>query len=1463
MTDLCKRLIVLAAGALALGGCSLIIDDKTKCVTNDDCAGTALCVQGVCTDFSRSDAGAPIAGPDAGAPDAGPQGLVIKVSMTDAPVAGVATEVTVSVEDADGQPLTGYEGTIRFSTTDTNSTLPQAYAFTEADQGVHTFNNLILRTAKAHTVTATDVATLTAGSANVTVQGGAPATLTLTGMPLVVVAGTRNDVTVKAFDAFGNLVTSYAGTVAITSDDPKAQLPPSYAFTAADKGVHVFTGVELRGVGTRQVTATDTAKATVTGKQANIIVNPADAATLVLSGLPTAVDAGAQTNVTVTAADAFGNTAPGYKGKVHFTSNDAAATLPADYQFLTLDKGVKAFTNAVVFRTLGKASITATDTVTASITGTKGDVDVRVGGPAKLSFTQAPIAAQVGSVLSPVKVAVLDTVGNPVATATNTITLSKGKGPTGNVTGTLAVAAVAGVATFSDLKFDAPGSGYSLLAAATGLAGAESGLIDVSPCPAGYTGPVCTDCLASYHHPAGQPTTCVDFCTSPMPCTSAPAKKCVGNVSYSYAATGTCAPSASSPYYTCSYAETQTDCALTSQFCDADTGSCVASPCVTNPCPSLGPVCSADLVTLSTRSNACAPVDAHTRTCTPQVSGTTDCTVTSKACKTDQCVAVAAPGANDLLITEVMADPTGGLDADRWFEIKNLSATELNLADLIVEEASGTPKVFALPHEPQLVPAGGTYVLGGGTQAFVDATWPGAFTIAAAAGNLSIKSGTTVLESLVWDATFPHTTGAAMNLSSQLFQKGSGARAWSWCDATATLAGGSDKGSPGAANDACGIPATPALSWCSAFSLDGGTAALLPTTALGRAQGAGVTDRNLAGNDLFPFLVGEMGRGPATDADATGAGWTWIAASFDPAWAPSGSPDNARDQMKATLTFPAAGSYHWAFRFAFKDPVTGVPGAWTYCGAAGVEATPTAGTWASFAVPHTAQSTSLQINAVRAAADGTGLSLPVEGALVTYTKTAPGSFSGLDGAGFFVQTEQGGPALYVAVDPGPLNFAVGDKVSFTVTAKATTNGLVAATAITGPAETTAGNAVAGLSVDVSSAANLTSPAIYESRLVRFTGAVDGAWAESGAGAFVAAPLTTAGLPSGDANLRFRLPFSVADEKDLVKTCSVTVAGNGTPLWRDGAVSQPSVWGAADFTVSGCPAPKVVGASMLGDSATAAGKQTFVVAFDRRIDGATLLANGTQFGLDNGGVANGATASTTPREIIVTTTADLASGTTYTVTPAATLKDALVASVSGTASLAGPGSACNHSPVVISQVYGGGGNVGAAYNQDFIELHNRSNTEYSLTGHSLQYASATHTSGAWSLYAFPTGAAIPAGAYLLVAITAAGPNGSSLPTVDATATGFNLSATDGKVLFAKTNVAYTTQCPSDSLVLDLVGYGAANCQLGTATAPATSSASAVRRVGAGCVDTTQNGADFALVAPTPRNGFTVLGCSCLQ
>jgi hypothetical protein len=79
--------------------------------------------------------------------------------------------------------------------------------------------------------------------------------------------------------------------------------------------------------------------------------------------------------VIVTALDAYGNTATGYRGTIHFTTSDTKASVPANYTFTAADKGVHTFPNALspalVLKTAGTQTVRARDTVTSTITGTQ------------------------------------------------------------------------------------------------------------------------------------------------------------------------------------------------------------------------------------------------------------------------------------------------------------------------------------------------------------------------------------------------------------------------------------------------------------------------------------------------------------------------------------------------------------------------------------------------------------------------------------------------------------------------------------------------------------------------------------------------------------------------------------------------------------------------------------------------------------------------------------------------------------------------------------------------------------------------------------------------------------------------------------------------------------------------------------------------------------------------------------
>ncbi len=207
---------------------------------------------------------------------------------------------------------------------------------------------------------------------------------------------------------------------------------------------------------------------------------------------------------------------------------------------------------------------------------------------------------------------------------------------------------------------------------------------------------------------------------------------------------------------------------------------------------------------------------------------------------------------------------------------------------------------------------------------------------------------------------------------------------------------------------------------------------------------------------------------------------------------------------------------------------------------------------------------------------------------------------------------------------------------------------------------------------------------------------------------------------------------------------------------------------------------------------------------------------------------------------------------------------VLAASSAVATTHGPVAAAPSPHLVISQVYGGGGNSGAPFNADFVELFNRGTAARSVGGLSVQYTSATGTgalgASAAQLVALPDVSVPPGGSFLVAMI--AGTAGASLPTPDATGL-IALSAAAGKVALVTGTDSLgcngaNLACSVDQLarIVDLVGYGTANFAEGQ-PAPGLSNTTAAQRLDGGCTDADANATDFVAAAPAPRNSASPL------
>jgi len=186
---------------------------------------------------------------------------------------------------------------------------------------------------------------------------------------------------------------------------------------------------------------------------------------------------------------------------------------------------------------------------------------------------------------------------------------------------------------------------------------------------------------------------------------------------------------------------------------------------------------------------------------------------------------------------------------------------------------------------------------------------------------------------------------------------------------------------------------------------------------------------------------------------------------------------------------------------------------------------------------------------------------------------------------------------------------------------------------------------------------------------------------------------------------------------------------------------------------------------------------------------------------------------------------------------------------------------------ISQVYGGNGGT---WNQDYVELYNNSGAAISLTGYSLQYGSATTTTGFGTSTVFALSGSIPACGYFLVGLATA-TSGLALPVAPDVSTGIiNASSASGKVLLINAAPA-AVPClgnvnPEPATWRDEVGYGTgAGLCFETTAAPGVTTTTTLLRAGGGTIDSDNNTSDFTAPASgttLPRNSASPANATCL-
>jgi hypothetical protein len=187
-----------------------------------------------------------------------------------------------------------------------------------------------------------------------------------------------------------------------------------------------------------------------------------------------------------------------------------------------------------------------------------------------------------------------------------------------------------------------------------------------------------------------------------------------------------------------------------------------------------------------------------------------------------------------------------------------------------------------------------------------------------------------------------------------------------------------------------------------------------------------------------------------------------------------------------------------------------------------------------------------------------------------------------------------------------------------------------------------------------------------------------------------------------------------------------------------------------------------------------------------------------------------------------------------------------------------------SNIVISQIYTRGGETGAIYQNDFIELYNRGNSIVDINGWMLHITTFEGSFPSVIGIRFVSSGSIPIfpGMHMLFTFPAGGANGQPL-NGDFPVPFVSLGSAGGQIVLLGKDQSLPAGCPASpdltGAVADYVGYGTAACFEGTVTLapPATKS---LTRINGGCTDTNNNLADFSFADPNPR-GFTSTIVQC--
>jgi uncharacterized delta-60 repeat protein len=376
----------------------------------------------------------------------------------------ISPAVTVDVEDTNGNLVTGDTSNVTIAiASGPGGAVLGGTTTVAAVGGVATFSNLTLTPAGAYTLTASDGSLTAVTSGSFTIATPAADRLAFAQQPAsTTTTSVLAPVKVNVQNSSGMLLTGDTSSVTLSiATGPNGATLGGTTTVAAAAGVATFSNLTLATAGTYTLTATDGGDTAATSTSFTISVpgvNKLAFATQPLGGATSATLAAVKVNV----ENSSGTLVPGDTSTVTLAiaSGPVGAVLGGTVSVAAVG-GVATFSNL----TLGMAgtyTLTATDGAYTAATSTS--FTISQPGVNKLAFAVQPQSATASTTLAAFKVNVENSAGALLAGDSSTVTLAIASGPAGAVlSGTTSVAAVGGIATFSNLSFETAGD-YTLIA---------------------------------------------------------------------------------------------------------------------------------------------------------------------------------------------------------------------------------------------------------------------------------------------------------------------------------------------------------------------------------------------------------------------------------------------------------------------------------------------------------------------------------------------------------------------------------------------------------------------------------------------------------------------------------------------------------------------------------------------------------------------------------------------------------------------------------------------------------------------------------------------------------------------------------------------------------------------------------------------------------------------------------------